>query len=65
MVDFVMTTPLQDESVTRTPMQLLTKLLSEVIKKNKKSRYIFDVKFYEIRLSEANLVICAKIIEFV
>lgn len=63
MVDFVMTTPLQDESVTRTPMQLLTKLLSEVIKK--KSRYIFDVKFYEIRLSEANLVICAKIIEFV
>ncbi|XP_030040565.2 C-Maf-inducing protein isoform X1 [Manduca sexta] len=29
MVDFVMTTPLQDESVTRTPMQILTDLLSE------------------------------------
>lgn len=29
MVDFVMTTPLQDESVTRAPMQLLTSLLSE------------------------------------
>lgn len=30
MVDFVMTTPLQDESVTRAPMQILTDLLSEV-----------------------------------
>ncbi|CAH0592474.1 unnamed protein product [Chrysodeixis includens] len=29
MVDFVMTTPLQDESVTRAPMQILTDLLSE------------------------------------
>ncbi|XP_063821837.1 C-Maf-inducing protein-like [Ostrinia nubilalis] len=29
MVDFVMTTPLQDESVTRAPLQILTDLLSE------------------------------------
>ncbi|XP_045507541.1 C-Maf-inducing protein-like [Colias croceus] len=29
MVDFVMTTPLQDECVTRTPLQILTDLLSE------------------------------------
>lgn len=29
MVDFVMTTPLQDESVTRDPVQILTDLLSE------------------------------------
>ncbi|XP_022118843.2 C-Maf-inducing protein [Pieris rapae] len=29
MVDFVMTTPLQDECVTRTPLLLLTNLLSE------------------------------------
>ncbi|XP_032528283.2 C-Maf-inducing protein-like [Danaus plexippus] len=29
MVDFVMTTPLQDESVTRSPLQILTDLLSE------------------------------------
>lgn len=31
MVDFAMTTPLQDEVVTRAPLQLLTDLLSEVI----------------------------------
>lgn len=30
MVDFAMTTPLQDESVTRAPLQILTDLLSEV-----------------------------------
>lgn len=30
MVDYVMTTPLQDESVTRAPMQILSNLLSEV-----------------------------------
>lgn len=30
MVDFIMTTPLQDESVTRTPLQILTDLLTEV-----------------------------------
>ncbi|XP_041975811.1 C-Maf-inducing protein-like [Aricia agestis] len=29
MVDFAMTTPLQDESVTRAPLQILTDLLSE------------------------------------
>ncbi|KPJ07601.1 C-Maf-inducing protein [Papilio machaon] len=29
MVDFAMTTPLQDESVTRAPLQILTALLSE------------------------------------
>ncbi|XP_072943157.1 C-Maf-inducing protein-like [Epargyreus clarus] len=29
MVDFAMTTPLQDESVTRAPLQILTSLLSE------------------------------------
>ncbi|CAB3240023.1 unnamed protein product [Arctia plantaginis] len=29
MVDFVMTTPLQDDSVTRAPLQILTDLLSE------------------------------------
>ncbi|KAM3967424.1 C-Maf-inducing protein [Aphomia sociella] len=29
MVDYVMTTPLQDESVTRDPVQILTQLLSE------------------------------------
>ncbi|KAJ2947900.1 hypothetical protein O0L34_g9690 [Tuta absoluta] len=29
MIDFVMTTPLQDESVTRDPLQILTDLLSE------------------------------------
>lgn len=30
MVDFAMTTPLQDENVTRAPLQILTDLLSEV-----------------------------------
>lgn len=33
MVDFAMTTPLQDENVTRTPLQILTDLLSEVSKR--------------------------------
>lgn len=33
MVDFAMTTPLQDENVTRAPLQILTDLLSEVSKR--------------------------------
>lgn len=34
MVDFAMTTPLQDENVTRAPLQILTDLLSEVSRRS-------------------------------